>query len=354
MNYQNFAQSIGIIGCQKNKDLFLNVATPGFKSEPTALMNSAPGQYGYEVDITTLTYIRQQVVEQKFYEIAPADYLLVEVGNGAFLDEILTWKTYNTAGSFFANMTRQSVNSRIQSSNIAIEAVKYPTAFWNEQLDYSLIEIQQASKTGNWSLIEAKEKARKKSWDLGIQQLAFLGHPTDTNFLGLLNLSSLGVNSNTSLITQSINSMNFTQFSTFVVGMVEAFRRNCNRTAYPNIFVIPESDFNQLNFPPSAEFPIGMTKLEYIKSVLATTTGNTNFQVKPLVYGDENFNTLGLNRYMLYNSTDDALKMDIPVNYTSTLAGTYNNFQWQSVAYGQFTGVQLFRPLEVLYFDYAN
>jgi hypothetical protein len=44
--------------------------------------------------------------------------------------------------------------------------------------------------------------------------------------------------------------------------------------------------------------------------------------------------------------------MDIPVDYTNTLANSLDNFNFQNVGYGQFTGVQTYRPLELLYFSY--
>jgi ABC-type multidrug transport system fused ATPase/permease subunit len=60
------------------------------------------------------------------------------------------------------------------------------------------------------------------------------------------------------------------------------------------------------------------------------------------------------NRYALYNKNQDVLEMNIPVSYTSTIAGSYNNFQFQSVAYGQYTGVKVYRPKEILYFDFMS
>jgi hypothetical protein len=45
--------------------------------------------------------------------------------------------------------------------------------------------------------------------------------------------------------------------------------------------------------------------------------------------------------------------MDLPVDYTVTQANTMNNFQFQSAAYGQFTGVHFYRELEGLLFEYT-
>lgn len=323
-------------------------------SKSEALYNSQPADFGYEVDITTLTYIRTQVVEQKFYEVAPAEYIGVEVGNGAFSDQILTWKSYLVGGDFFKGMIKSGgTNSRLERTDVALEKVTFATGFWAEELDYTIIEVQQASRTGNWSLIEQKEAARKKRWDLGIQYLAFLGHPTDSQFVGLLNLTAYGVNSNTTLITQSLSSMDAADFTTFLSGLIAAYRANNNKTQWPDTFIIPEADYVGLCVPYSPDFP-NVSKFDYLVKAFQQVTKSKNAQVLPLVYAEQDYNDLDLNRYVLYNRSDDTLKMDIPINYTSTLVGTANNFTWQGVGYGQFTGVQIFRPLNVLYFDYPN
>jgi hypothetical protein len=62
---------------------------------------------------------------------------------------------------------------------------------------------------------------------------------------------------------------------------------------------------------------------------------------------------LNKNRYTLLNFNEQSIRMDIPVQYTSTLMNTINGFNFQNVGYGQFTGVQTYRPLETLYFDWG-
>jgi len=343
------------------RNLFVNSVSAGMEegdqltlvnSRSEAVYNSQPADFGYEVDITTLTYIRQRAVEQKFYEVAPAEYIGVEVGNGAFSDQILTWKSYQVGGDFFKGMIKSGgTNSRLERTDVALEKITFATGFWAEELDYSIIEVQQASRTGNWSLIEQKEETRKKRWDLGIQYLAFLGHPTDDQFVGLLNLTAYGVNSNTTLITKYLSSMDADEFTTFLAGLIAAYRANNNKTQWPDTFIIPEADYVGLATPYSADFP-NVSKFDWLSKAFKQLTKNQNAEIIPLVYSEEDYNDLSLTRYVLYNRSDDTLKMDIPINYTSTLVGTANNFTWQGVGYGQFTGVQIFRPLNVLYFDF--
>ena len=42
----------------------------------------------------------------------------------------------------------------------------------------------------------------------------------------------------------------------------------------------------------------------------------------------------------------------LQVDYTNTLANSLDNFNFQNVGYGQFSGVQAYRPLELLYFQF--
>jgi hypothetical protein len=83
-------------------------------------------------------------------------------------------------------------------------------------------------------------------------------------------------------------------------------------------------------------------------------TQNPDAKIVPLLYCDKSVSKLANNRYVLYKRDNEVMEMNIPVSYTSTVAGSYNNFQFQSVAYGQYTGLQLFRPKEVLYFDFSG
>ncbi len=49
-----------------------------------------PTTLAYQYATDRLTYIRARYVEQTFYEVAPADFLSVLVGEGAFSAQIVT------------------------------------------------------------------------------------------------------------------------------------------------------------------------------------------------------------------------------------------------------------------------
>jgi hypothetical protein len=80
--------------------------------------------------------------------------------------------------------------------------------------------------------------------------------------------------------------------------------------------------------------------------------GLTKIAILPLSYAQKAISGLSVDRYVMYNYDSDSLAMNIPVDYTSTLANTINGFQWENAAYGQYTSVKAFRPKEVLYFDF--
>ena len=309
---------------------------------------------GYEIDITTLTAISKSITEQKFYTVAPAQYVPVRVGEHAWSADILTYRSFSTGGDFETGIINTaSDNSRLAETSAAVDAITVPVNNWAKQISWSVFDINLASKSGNWDIVTAKEKSRKRNWDLGIQKVAFLGMQSQANVKGLLTQSD--VTANTTLITKKISAMTVSEYATFVQGVIAAFRVNCAYTAMPTHFIIPETDYNGLVAPVAEGFPIN-SKLEYLTQALATATQNPAFKVLPLSYADKTVNNtlvgLNKNRYTLLNYDEDSVRMDIPVNYTNTLQNTINGMQFQNVGYGQFTGVKAYRPLEMLYFDF--
>ena len=56
----------------------------------------------------------------------------------------------------------------------------------------------------------------------------------------------------------------------------------------------------------------------------------------------------------IYIVLQDSVRIDVPVDYTATLANSINTFQFNNVGYGQYTGAKAYRPREMLYFDWAT
>lgn len=305
---------------------------------------------GYDISITTLTTIMKKVSEQKFFEMAPADYLPIQVGEGAWSTNLTTYRSFNLSDDFSTGVVNMGGNNgRLAVGDTAIDALNVIVRNWAKSIGWSIMDLEIASKSGNWDLIAAKEKSRKKNWDLGVQKIAFLGLTGDSSVLGLY--TQAGITNNTTLITQSIASMTSAQLNALLVGLMDAYRSNNNRTAWPTHFVIPESDYLGLAAATEPTFPI-KTKIQMLEEALKLITKNNNFKILPCAYGDNAYSLLGVQRYALYNADEESLRMNIPVDYTNTLANSIDNFSFQNVGYGQFTGVLAYRPQELLYLSF--
>ena len=197
-----------------------------------------------------------------------------------------------------------------------------------------------------------KNESLKEDWDLGIQEIGFLGHPSNPLVTGLINDPE--VNINTTLIPVSISSMNETQFSALVAGLMAAYFANSNDTEdKPDTFVIPATDYLGLVGPTSTTF-MNISKIEYLNNAMQKATDNPNFRIKGLAYAQSNRNAIrgiSKNRYTLYKSDPKTMKMSIPVDFTMLESATANNFNWTQPAHGQYSGLLINRKREVLYLD---
>jgi len=315
--------------------------------------DTADSATGYQIVTDTLTYIKKKVSEQKFYTVAPADFIPVDVGDGSFAANILTNRTYQVGDDFEAGIVRTgSNNARLSQVDVAVDSKTLAVANWVKAVDYSIFDIEQALVSNNWDPIEQKHKARKKNYDLGIQKVAFLGVTGQTSaFPGFVNNSI--VNINTSRITKFISTMTAAEFSTFVQGVISDYFTNTGSTALPTHFTMPYGDYLGLMVPVSSTYP-NIPMLSYLEQAFKAVCG-PNFKIQPNAYCDAANNTAaGINKavYVLHRYDDESVRMDIPVDYTTTQAGTMNNFQFEDVAYSQFTGVGFYRALESLQFRF--
>lgn len=316
-------------------------------------------ELGYEISITTLTTIMKKISEQKFFEIAPADFLPVRVGEGTWSTNLTTYRSFDAAAEFEEGIVNTGgQNSRLATADAAVDSLNIKVYPWAKSIGWSIFDLEFAAKSGNWDLVAAKEKARKRNWDLGIQRVAFLGarglNGASGSCLGLLNQP--GVTVDTTVITQPISAMTPTELKAFCAAVVEAYRENCNRTAWPTHFAIPESDYNGLAAQASPDFPIKST-LQLLEEMFQVITRNKSFKILPLAYADAAYHAdvsaiAGKQVYTLLNYDEESVRMDLPLDYTNTLANSLDNFSFQNAGYGQFTGVLAYRPLEMLYFQY--
>lgn len=315
-----------------------------------ALHNAAPA--GYEQVIDTLTLIKREVIPQKFYTVNPADFVPIKTGEGAFTNESLYYTNFKLSDSFESGIIGQGTGTRKAKSDVGYDSKRLPNYFWAKELGYSLIEVQQAAMNigAAISLISQREEAQKENWDLGIQKTAFLGIDNVSDVEGLLTLS--GVTIDTTTLVKPISAMTSTEINAFAKDLIKKYYVNSNKTAKPDTFVIPETDWMGLASFVAENQPL-ITKADFLLQAFRMATNNPNFQIQPVQYSDKGDNDLGQNRYALYRKDPRVLEMNIPIDYTSTSYGSANNFDFASVAYGQFSGVIAKRPLEIYYLDHA-
>lgn len=317
-------------------------------------VNALPA-LGFKVDISTLTAVVKRVVEQQFFTVPPADYVPIRVGENPFSVELLTYLSTNLAGDFEHGLLDTGGDStRMASAEAGLAAIRIPIKNWAKKLGWNIFDIYTSQRTGNWDIVSEKEKSRVTNWQLGIQRVAFLGLPS-AGLTGLLTLPTTGTSAVTydgATITKPLSTMTASEYSAFLGVLIEKFRVGNSRTINPNRLVIPESDYNGLAIPTSDTYPL-KTKLELLEQVLRQTTQDPGFQVKPLAYAmaANSGGILAVDRYALYRYDESNVRMDIPVDYTSTMQNTLDGFHFGNVGYGQFSGVNAYRPGSVMYFD---
>jgi hypothetical protein len=313
---------------------------------------------GAEVPITTLTTVVKRVSQQKLYEIAPADYIPIRVGEGTWGSNLTTYRSYDIGDEFESGIINTgSSNTRQSVGDSGVDALNIKINNWVKQTGWSIFDLEQAAKSGNWDLVASKEKSRKRNWDLGIQRVAFLGargqnSGTNASCLGLLNQATGQFD--TTLITLKLSAMTYTQLSTFQQNALQVYRKNCNYTAYPSALYVPESDYNGMIAQASPQFPM-KSILQLLEEGFQVSCRNKNFKILPLAYldvanaGGSLPSQVTTCMYVFTHYDEESIRMDIPLDYTSTLANSIDNFMFQNSAYGQFTGCLTYRPLELYY-----
>jgi hypothetical protein len=311
-----------------------------------------PTSAGYDYVIRTTSEIRSRIIEQKFYKIPIADFLPVDVGEASWKTEIVQNISYDIAGDFFqGDVDTLQGNGQLAEVNTAVNPIRMPVITWAKGVTWNVADVSMASAAGNWDPVENKMKSLKRNWDLGIQEVAFLGHPSVALITGLLNNSE--VNINTTLIDKPLSTMSETEYTTFVGAVLQAYYTNTNSTELPDTFIMPTDDYLGMGVPYSSTYP-NITKLEYLLNMFRKQTANPNFEIKPLAYSQSANNAsrgITKNRYVLYIRDPETLSMSIPVDFSMFDAGTSNNIYWNQPSIGQYSGVLVNRVPEVLYID---
>ena len=311
---------------------------------------ATPANYGLEKTLSTLTQIVAGVQRQKFYTIdgALTDYVPMEMGTGAYGQSLFQYAVAQVGDQFETGII-QPGNGINKDANldIVVDGISIKNNFWRMkyQATKELVEMARANAV-NFSYIEEQERARLKTYQLGIQKATFLGISGLTE--GLLNLS--GVTVNTSLMPADFANMTTAQLNNFASTAAATFFANSNSTSFPNTLLVPTQDLGGLATFISSSYPVGETRKEFLERAFKAAGAPQDFKILHTAYG-KTAGTGGTARYVLYNRDADVLKMYLPKPYTPYPLYPTGSLDMVSDAEAQFTGVWAKRPKEILYMD---
>lgn len=338
-------------------------AVPVKSTQGLSLFNAAGDvsdqSTGFKYATDTLSFIKAEVTKQEFYEIPFADYLDVAVGRGSWSDQIFTNVSFSNAASFASGIINTGSNTRFASVDAAVSPISQKIRLWAKQLSYNISEVEQALQANNWDPIMAKEQARKENFDLGIQEVAFVGLSGDADITGLLNNPNVTIDTTT--IVRLISTNTAAQLATLVQTLIKSFfigtntttDTGANYTRMPTHFAIPYADWLGLSTPfPGTVGTYPLPMIDYLLMAFKAQTKNPNFEIYPVAYCDPGHNPNGLTNYCLYRRDPRNLMMELPIGYTTTQANTLNNFSFQNVGYARFGGVGVFRNKMIRYFQF--
>jgi len=351
---------IGIITPKKNiigKEFKNSIKTRGLIDHMLCNSNGSidPTSAGYQVLIDTLSYIRSEVIEQTFYTVPIAEFMPVDVGEAAWGSEIVQNISILTGGDFFAgDIGANAGQGKSAGVGSFLTPNRIPTQLWQKHTNWTTVEIKQAAALNKWDVISSRLSSLKENWDLGIQEMAFLGHPYISTMTGLINNSNVTIN--TSIITTPISDMSVAELKVLLAGLLDAYWSNSNNTVLPDTFLIPSSDYLGLGDfvgDTGVTNPL-ILKIEVIENMLKKMTRNEKFKVNMVAYCDSARNAcrgITKNRYVLYRNDPKTLKMSIPIDINILEANTADGFNWSQGGYGQYSGVLVSRVPEILYLD---
>lgn len=313
---------------------------------------------GFQVALDTATYYRKQITEQTFYTVKEGlnAFVPMTVGEGAWSESMLTNRSFLEGGAFSDGIiTDGGQSAKLSTVTASMSTISQVVNTWGKKKTWSIVQVQKALRNNNWDFIYHLELSRKTNFDLGTQEVTFLGLQNDTtNTPGLLNNPAATIDTGT--ITTAISAMSAAQLATFVSTVLGAYFANTNSTALPDTFVIPMADYLGMSaLTPGTLGTYPVPVLSYILGAFREQCG-PGFKLMATAYNQAATNNTmrGINKniYMLYRNDMQSLIMNHPVPYTATQPGTQDNFTFSDVAFAQFTGVLALRPLELYRMQY--
>ena len=317
------------------------------------VQNSGIGQTpGIEQFITTTTHIIGKVIEKKYYELMGqklSDFVKIEVGTGAYSTQLVQYASAYVGSPFkqgIINPTASGINADA-NTNIQVGMLNIPNNFWRNKYVISKEQIGIAARNAETlSLIEENEKARKKCFDLGLQEATFLGLGDGKSY-GLLNQPNVTVN--TTLMTAELNAMTDAQFQTFLASAPAAFANVSDGTMMFNRMLVPQDAFLALQQPYGS---FGETRKTILERAFQGIVG-ADFKIVHATYckGATAGGNANKGRYVFYNDDADNLTMYLPKPYTPYPLFPQGALDMLSDCEAQFSTPYLKRVNSMMYAD---
>ena len=307
---------------------------------------------GLEQTITTTTQLVAGVVNTLYYELMGqklSDFVKIEVGTGAYSTNLVQYASAYVGSPFkqgLINPTASGINADA-NSNIKIGALSIPNNFWRMKYTIGQELVGMAARNAEtFSIIEENEKARKKTWDLGLQEATFKGLGDGKSY-GLLNQPNVTVN--TTLMTAELDAMSDAQFQAFLAAAPGVYAANSNGTMMFNRMLVPQKAFLALQQPYGS---FGETRKTILERAFQGIVGD-DFKIVHATYctGATAGGNASKGRYVFYNTNEDNLTMYLPKPYTPHPLFPQGALDMISDAEGQFSTPYVKRIDSMLYAD---
>ena len=333
----------------KDTDKLGAISVGEFKQEMRA-QNSIFNNPGIEMDITTTTQIMGRVLESNYYELNGqklSDFTPIEVGTGAFSTKLLQAAATAHGTDFKACLINPTAGALKLDGYTDIEVgnLEYPNNFFRDTYSVTKEGAEIASRAKiPFNIVEQKEKARKKKFDLGLQEAWFLGLGDGVSY-GLLNQPA-AVTDTSFMGGKNLSEMTDDQFTVFVSKIRAYYDNVTNSTAMFNRLAIPQQEYFKLD---KIFGQYGLSRRGILEDVLKETGGK-------IVYTRYN-TTAGTNngaRYALYKHDPDYIEGFLPLPYTPSPLYAQGAFDMISNAMAQFVTPQVKRQNTLIYLDVVS
>lgn len=308
--------------------------------------NEALANPGFEVQISSTAQVVTKVLQTNYYELNGqklSDFVPIETGMGTFKTELVQYATKGHGTDFkscLINPTTGGFNLD-GHTDIEIGEQSYPNNFFRDTYSITKEGAEIASRNViPLSIVEEKEKARKKKFDLGLQDAWFIGL-NDGRSYGLLNQPSAVVN--TSFMSKQIKDMSDAEFTEFTSGIRALYDNTTNSTANFDRLVIPQADYFALD---KVFGQYGLTRRKILEDILKENDGKLCYTRYNTTAG-----TGGGARYALYKYDPDYIEGYLPLEYTPYPLFPVNSLDMVSQCMAQFVTPYNKRSNTLLYLD---